>query len=709
MFVISFKPLATFFIANTVANNVANVVASIGASLLFISANTLADESPNPIEEIVVRGEFRQPNLSDLAASVTVFDPSALRRTQINHLEELLGWAANVNYSNGASRGRFLQIRGIGERGQFVEPLNPSVGLTLDGVDLSGVGTAGTLYDIAQVEIFRGPQGTLYGANALAGFINLVSHDAQPDFGGRVDLDLGNYDARGLGAVLTGPLSETMQFRLAARQYQDDGFIRNQFLGKDDTNERDELTLRGKLSWQPSDRHNVSLSLGYIDVDSGYDAFSLDNNRRTHSDEPGRDEQQTRYASLRWDWNAAQSFDLVVALGNVDTQADYGYDEDWTFAGFDPIGYRSTDRYERDRQSTNVEVRATSTPDGLLFNDSTSWTIGTYGLTQDVEFDRTYTFAGPFDSRFEFDRAAVYGELQHRLRDNLTLVGGLRVERHSASYSDNAGVRLRPKDTLVGGRLLAEWDLPNGALAYAGITRGYKAGLFNTDGSLDADLREYNPESLWNLEVGVKTTMLDDRLQLNAAVFWMERRDMQVATSIVRVRPDNSAEFIDYTDNAAEGSNYGLELEVSFAVHEKLGLFASLGLLETELEDYINGAGDNLDGRDQAQAPGYQFLLAAEYAPTARIFARVEIEGKDDYLLSDSHTERAPAYELLNLTLGYATERWQAKLWARNLTDEEVVTRGFFFGNDPRDGYTARGFNQLGEPRNVGLSLSMTY
>lgn len=701
MFVTPFNPLATL--------STTNIFACINVSLLFISACAVAEENPNPIEEIVVQGEFRQPNLSDLAASVTVFDPSSLRRTQINHLEELLGWAANVNYSNGASRGRFLQIRGIGERGQFVEPLNPSVGLTLDGVDLSGVGTAGTLYDIAQVEIFRGPQGTLYGANALAGFINLVSQDAQPDFGGRVDLDLGDYGARGLGAVITGPLNDTMQFRVAARQYQDDGFIQNQFLGSDDTNERDELTLRGKLAWQPSDRHNVNLSLGYIDVDNGYDAFSLDNNRRTRSDDPGRDEQQTRYASLRWDWNAAQSFDLVVALGNVDSKADYGYDEDWTFAGFDPIGYSSTDRYERDRQSTNVEVRATSTPDGRLFADSTSWTIGTYALTQDVSFDRTYTFAAPFDSRFEFDRTAVYGELQHRLRDNLTLIGGLRIERHSASYDNNAGISLRPKDTLFGGRLLAELDLSNGALVYAGITRGYKAGLFNTDGSLDADLLEFGSESLWNLEVGIKTTTLNDKLQLNATVFWMERRDMQVSTSIVRVRADNSAEFIDFTDNAAEGHNYGLELEASFTVNDQVNLFASLGLLETELGDFINGSGDNLVGRDQAQAPGYQFLFAAEYNPTARLFARVEIEGKDDYFLSDSHTERAPAYELLNLTLGYATERWQAKLWARNLTDGDVVTRGFFFGNDPRDGYDARGFNQLGEPRNYGLSLSMTF
>jgi len=198
-------------------------------------------------------------------------------------------------------------------------------------------------------------------------------------------------------------------------------------------------------------------------------------------------------------------------------------------------------------------------------------------------------------------------------------------------------------------------------------------------------------------------------LQLNAALFWLNRDDVQVATSIVRVRDDNSAEFIDFVSNAASGTNYGAELDAQLYLNDQWAIFASVGFLQTEINDFINAAGVDLDGRDQSQAPGYQFLIATEYSPTANWFVRVEVEGKDDYFLSDSHSERAPGYELVNATIGYNTERWQVKLWARNLTDKDVVTRGFFFGNDPRDGFTARGFNQLGEPRNYGLSLGMSF
>jgi outer membrane receptor protein involved in Fe transport len=136
------------------------------------------------IEEIVVTSEFRPTALEDTAASVSVISLADQKAGALNHLEEVVGWAPNVNLASGGGRARFVQIRGIGERGQFAEPLNSSVGLLLDGVDMSGVGTVATLFDVEQVEILRGPQGTLYGANALAGLINVVSADPSDELRG---------------------------------------------------------------------------------------------------------------------------------------------------------------------------------------------------------------------------------------------------------------------------------------------------------------------------------------------------------------------------------------------------------------------------------------------------------------------------------------------------------------------------------------------
>ena len=263
--------------------------------LLFTLAGALANASQS-IEEVVVTAEFRPVTAAEVPGSVSVLSPDA-NGDLINHIDELLSRAANVNLTSGASRARFIQIRGIGERSQFVEPLNPSVGLLVDGVDLSGLGGAATLFDVQQIEVLRGPQGTLYGANALAGLINVVTPEATEDLSGFLKIDGGNYGARGVGAVLSGPVTDEIGFRISARQYQDDGFIDNIYLNRDDTNARDERSLRAKLQGS-SDQGSWQLALGSVDVDNGYDAFSLDNDRNTRSDEPGRDAQETSYVAF---------------------------------------------------------------------------------------------------------------------------------------------------------------------------------------------------------------------------------------------------------------------------------------------------------------------------------------------------------------------------------------------------------------------------
>ena len=139
---------------------------------VFLSASVLVAAvayGQPPEERVVVTGEFRDSALDDLPASITVLDAQALETRSARHLEEALALAPNVNVAGGSSRSRFFQIRGIGERGQFVEPLNPSVGLLVDGIDLSTAASGATLFDVEQIEVFRGPQGTRYGANALGG------------------------------------------------------------------------------------------------------------------------------------------------------------------------------------------------------------------------------------------------------------------------------------------------------------------------------------------------------------------------------------------------------------------------------------------------------------------------------------------------------------------------------------------------------------
>jgi len=688
------------------------------ASLLSAVVPAAGSAEVQPvIEEILVTSEFRSSSVNRTPASVSVVAVDEMRGRAVEHLEDLLGQVPNVNYAGGSSRARFYQIRGIGERGQFEEPLNASVGLLIDGVDFSGIGTAAVLHDVDQLEVLRGPQGTIYGANALAGLMTIKTNDPTEAFEGGVTLEAGNYDALGLGATVSGPLGGGLLGRLAVKQYRDDGFYRNTYLDTSDTNDRDELSVRGRIDWAATDRLDLGLTLGHVDIDNGYDAYSLDNDRRTRSDEPGQDAQTSTYGAITLDWIVSDSLILEAALGHVGSDIDYGYDEDWTYVGFHPFAYSSTDRYQRERDTTTVDLRLLSGEAGRIFGDSTSWLVGVYGLSQEVDLTRTYTFfPTPFASDFEIDRVAVYGELTSDLSDRLRLTAGVRGERHESSYGDSEGVRFDPADNLWGGRLILEWDLFERTLVYASLTRGYKAGGFNPSNSLDEDLREFDPEALWNYELGLKGRWFDDTLTARLSLFTMERKDVQIGTSMVEERPDGSSEFIQLTSNAAEGTNRGLELELIWAVTENLELFGSLGLLDTDFRNFVNSAGEDLDGAEQAHAPRYQFFAGAEYRSPRGFYARVELEGKDEFYYSDSRrfSDRpddliSDPYELVNAAVGYQLGRWDVRVWGRNLGNEKYSIRGFYFPNDPRDGYTERGWFQYGDPRRYGVTVNLEF
>ena len=189
------------------------------------------------------------------------------------------------------------------------------------------------------------------------------------------------------------------------------------------------------------------------------------------------------------------------------------------------------------------------------------------------------------------------------LSDRLTLTLGLRVEDWQADYADSEALVIDTDETLYGGKLVVDYMLDDNTLVYASLSRGYKAGGVNTDGSLLASDRAFDTEYQWAYEAGVKASLWEDSLQARLALFYTDRQDQQIKGSILVVRPDSSTEFIDYIDNAAEGTNYGVELETLWQASERVQAFASVGLLNTEVDKCDNVSCENLVGRDQAHAP----------------------------------------------------------------------------------------------------------
>jgi iron complex outermembrane receptor protein len=689
------------------AHRTPNIALLLPACLLFTQG--LAAAAENTIEEILVTADFRSKSELDMATSVTVMTQADIRSRSAQHFEELANAIPNVNYSSGSNRARFFQIRGIGERSQFVAPINPSVGFLVDNVDFSGAATIASMLDVEQVEVLRGPQGTRYGANALAGLINVKTNDPEDQFNANLKVGAADYNTQTISAMVTGPLTETVRARLAVGTNRSDGFYENSFLQTKRNNSQDEQAIRGKLSADMADNWQLDLSLSHVNIDNGYDAFTLDNSRTTLSDEPGRDEQESLALAIDSSWQL-DKFDLNLIVGLADSDMEYSYDEDWTFAGIHPDGYMSRDRYVRNRETQSVELRFLSNDSSRIFSDSTQWLFGIYTLNSDESLKRDYTFLdSEFRSDFGFDTAAVFFQLDTELSEKLILETGLRLERRDTTYSDSEMLGFTPSENLWGGRVAAKYLVSSSTMAYASIARGYKAGGFNTDGTLDADLREFGEEFLIEYEVGIKSSLLADSLHLKAAVFHDDRHDQQVKSSTGRIRANGSTEFIDFIGNAAEGTNNGMEFEAVWTPTERLGLKASFGVLDATFDSFINSENQDLAGRDQAHAPGYMAHLAADYNLGAWSVS-VSLDAKDDFYFSDSHNVQSDPYELLNMNLSYSSEHWSLSFWGRNLTNQDYAVRGFFFGefgNDPRKGYAPEPYLQFGEPRMIGVNYEI--
>jgi outer membrane receptor protein involved in Fe transport len=640
-------------------------------------------------------------------ASTTVLDATTLRAAGLQHFGDVLALVPNLNWSGGTSRPRYFQLRGIGELEQYQGAPNPSVGFLIDGIDLSGVGMPATLFDMGQVEVLRGPQGTRYGANALAGLIKLNTHAPERTLTVRTEATAGDDGTFAAGIVVggaVGPDTGDAAWRLVAQRYVADGFRRNVYLDRDDTNDRDELTLRGRFATNLGSAWHVDASAMLVDLDNGYDVFTIDNSFTTRSDKPGQDAQRTAGGSVV----ATGEFErgsLVSTTAFASSDIVYSFDGDWAsdefWGEFAPYDYFS--RFDRERRTLSQDLRWLSA--STAQNGDFGWIAGLYALDLG-EDNRQRDFEGELvsilSSQYSATNLAAYGELERRLGDRAVLSGGLRIEWRTTDYKDSTGTRFDPSDTMLGGHLSLTYDLRKDTTAYVTASRGYKAGGFNIGALVPDDRRTFEPEYLWNLEAGLKRVDDAGRYSFDLAAFYMWREDQQVATSFQLV-PGDPLAYVFYTDNAASGRNYGVEATASWRPVRPLQIQGSLGWLATEYLDYHRGNRD-LDGREQAHAPSYQYSLCAQWNGRRGFMARVDLSGSDAFYFDASHDERSDPYTLVNAKAGYEHGSWAAYLWGRNVFDESYALRGYYFGLEP-PGYPEKLYVHRGDPRSFGITL----
>jgi iron complex outermembrane recepter protein len=667
------------------------------------------------LDEVVVTADLRDRELRHLPASATVLDAHTLEVAGVQHFQDVLALVPNLNWSAGTSRPRYFQLRGIGELSQWQGAPNPSVGFLIDGIDFSGVGMPATLADVERIEVLRGPQGTAYGANALAGLIAVNTRAPRREHELHADLTFGDFGTRGASGVLGGPVGKgESAWRLVAGNYRSDGFRRNSFLGRDDTNGYNESNARLRFRTQASEDLRVDVTAMWADLDNGYDAFSIDNSRTTLSDKPGQDTQLARAIAVRLDLSA-ETFDVVSRSSFGDSHSVYSFDGDWgndqSWGADSPYDYFQ--RFERDRRTVSSDLRFVS-KNSVDGGSAFAWLAGAYALRteedlrqHDIARDLVY---GDYDQRFSSDYRATnlagYGQLEWRLGDADSIAVGARVEQRRADYIDSANAAFSPDETMLGGSLSLRHTFDEHRMAYLTLARGYKAGGFNIGDEVPADRRSFAAESLHSLELGMRAGSAGGSLVADAALFYMRREDQQVQTGTQLV-PNDPLTFVLYTDNAAAGENYGLEGTLQWRPVEFFLVDLRAAILETRYIDYSIGERD-LDGREQSHAPQYQFDLGLEYRGANGLFARVDLDGLDDFHYDESHDERAPSRVLTHLKAGVSGKHWRAEVWVRNLFDRYYSQRGFRFGNEPPDFAPTR-YVQAGDPRHAGVTVKYTF
>jgi iron complex outermembrane recepter protein len=681
-------------------------------ALVAFSSPASADDGANaagaPLEQVVITASLDGATLATLPQAATVLDGQTLRDAGVQHFGDVLGLVPGLGAAGGTTRPRFFQIRGVGETEQYQGAPNPSVGFLIDDIDFSGVGMPATLFDLGSIEVLRGPSGTVYGANALAGLIDVRSRDPGRGFELRGEGSVGDYGTRALGlAVGDGRDDGSAGWRLAAQKFRSDGFRDNVYLGRRDTNGMDEATMRGKLHWAPGERLDFTLSLLHADINDGYDAWSLDNSFVVRSNQPGRDAQRSSGASLRAEWRLEHGTLRSVTSG-ADSRVDYSFDGDWGNDAYWGVNapYDYFEQHLRNRRTLAEDLRYIGGP------TAGGWrpVAGYYALSLREHDDQLDTWNDPFSgegnsllrSDYRALNQAIYGSLEHALGARGTLQLGLRGERRTADYADSADAAFpRAADNMGGGNLSWRWQRDERLSRYLTLARGYKGGGFNIGAQVDPARRHFDPESLWSLEAGQRGRSADGSFDYQLAAYYMKRERMQVYTS-VQLDPSNPLTYVYFTDNASSGLNMGLEGELRWRPAPRWQLGGSGSLQRTRYQ----GAGDLApQGRAQPYAPAWQAALGADWQHPAGPFARLDVQAQDGYYFSASHDQRAPSRLLVNLRAGWRQGAWTASAWVRNLLDRRYALHGFYFGDEPPD-FNVKLYLQQGDPRQIGFTLS---
>jgi len=686
--------------------------------LFFFSINLISED----IEEIIVQGNWRETRLIEEDSSVLVLSSKETQSAPIKHFENLSYLIPNLNFAASDSRARHFQIRGIGERSGYERTPNSAVGFLVDDIDYSGQGGIATTFDVDQIEVHRGPQGSRIGSSAMAGLIYIKTKEPTKEFEGVSEITTGAYGTRNVGIAFGGSAqddNEDFTYRIALRKDYSDGFRKNLYSGRSDASKKDESTFRLKANWEINSESTIKFLMTQIDLDDPADIWTIDGSLNTLSDRPGMDSQKTDAYGIKF-FHETDNFEFQSLTSVTDTNVVLSYDADWgNSATHAPYIYDYFSETQRKRETFSQEFRFLSNLADLDVNKRSEWVLGLHffesketnlknddGIYGDpLDPYSPYISESSSTSKFSVDNFSIFGNLNYLINDSTTFSLGARWEDSESTYSDSFGESFNPSDKISGGKLSINKILKQDTNIFISIARGYNQGGFNLNLGLDPNSINsnlyYDPEFLTNYELGLNSKIVNLNMNLAAVIFHSDRKDQQVLIS-TQVDPTDPNTFTFLTQNAAEGTNNGIELEIDFQLSDNLDIFINFGLLKTQIKNWKSRP--DLQGRAQAHAPEKSYAIGFNWNLTEQSNLSFDVVGKSSFYYSDSHNNRSKSYFLTNLSYSYFSGQWTYSIWGRNIFDEYYSTRGFYFGNEAPN-FIDTLYERHGDPRHMGVTV----
>ncbi|MEM1187804.1 MAG: TonB-dependent receptor [Pseudomonadota bacterium] len=693
------------------------------------------------METVIVRGQKRDRSLQESDLSVTVFDESAIRETRLRDIRRIDDLVPNVQFNEaGQLSSVFVSIRGI-ESNPFI--VNRAA-IYIDGIPFRELSNA-VLNQISSIEVLRGPQSTLYGANSEAGLLLITTRQPQEEFEGQLRFTTSTYNgdvAYGVDGFLGGALIEDrLQGSIAFKASQDDAFVSNAGAADGETGEVRDLFLQGRLRFTPNEDFVVNATAYILDTDAPglfdqdfvpldrtlYDATyqdlfnggrSIDRFEFIH-DAPKHTEEQNVVTGL--------SSTYFLTRGAIDTALSYASREEESYGlDLDSTAFPSVAGGElEDEEIWSAELRFSS-PDSDVFE----YLVGASWYREEDEtrlgtgFGQPATLAEYSLTPLQSNRAedfALFASMTAALGvEGLRGTLGLRFDHAERETRQEAGILDLGFAQLVFQDIALDETyealLPRFALSYrysdslnlfASASRGYIPGGFNlaaADIDLADEVTSYDKESIWSYEAGFKYQYPNARGYLNFAAFYIESDNWQE----VQVLFDDEGRVVSTAFISADASieSIGFEIETLYSFTPNLKLTAAYGYADANYRDFQVSETENLDGNSVKLVPEYDANIALRYESSSGFFCRGELSRTGDTPLNERASSVQESVTVVNLQAGYEGDAFSLRLFAENLTDERVFT-GLAFPNTAGD--DGNEYAPLGPPRIVGVELELNF